>query len=86
MDRVALATKEQLSVAQRDHPRAQVEDPPTGALRVRMPIPVFDGNTATGPAICERCQREVGAMLVRVSSIFGLEADLEMLNGPWRVY
>jgi len=37
-------------------------------------------------AVCLECRERVGEIQVKVETIFGLEEDERMLNGPWRVY
>lgn len=43
-------------------------------------------DTYAGTALCARCHKPVGKLRVRVSTIFGIEEDEEVLNGRCRVY
>jgi hypothetical protein len=37
-------------------------------------------------AYCLGCKEQVGTIRVVVSTIFGIEEDERVLNGPWKVY
>lgn len=43
-------------------------------------------DTTTAPALTRCCGQRVGKMLVKFSTIFGVEEDNIVLNGRYRVY
>lgn len=43
-------------------------------------------NTIEAPAVCCACKEHVGTIVVKVSTIFGIEEDARVLNGRCRVY
>jgi hypothetical protein len=43
-----------------------------------------DTYEADAHALC--CRKRIGTILVRVSTIFGVEEDERVQGGPWRVY
>jgi hypothetical protein len=47
-------------------------------------IESHDTYAADATLLC--CKQRVGAMRVKVDTIFGIEEDERVLNGPWRVY
>ena len=40
----------------------------------------------TASCFCATCGTNLGTMVVKVSTIFGIEEDNRVLNGRWRVY
>lgn len=43
-----------------------------------------DTYVSDGVALC--CERYVGKLEMKVDTIFGIEEDERVLNGPWKVY
>lgn len=43
-------------------------------------------DTYRSDAMCHRCGAEAGVMRVKVSTLFGVEEDERVLNGPWKVF
>lgn len=70
----------------------RVEDEPCPVCRKPAPLLVrgvhqhrgHDVIEADAIALC--CDARVGRLVVTVDTIFGLEEDSRVLNGPWRVY
>ena len=48
--------------------------------------PNIEHDTVSGDAFCARCNEPAGRMVVKVQTIFGLEEDMAVLNGRFRVY
>lgn len=74
-----------------EHVIAETKCPECGAapLKVRgvHSHRVSDRNDAVeGRAQTLCCREDVGRILVTVDTLFGLEEDERVLNGPWRVY
>lgn len=79
---VALGTPAKLATA---HPKAELLPPPDD-LQVRLVSYVEGYDRYTGSALCLRCQRVIGPMVVIVSTLFGIEEDRQVLQGRCRVY
>lgn len=43
-------------------------------------------NTYLAIAVAQCCDKPVGRLEVTVETLFGIEEDRRVLNGPWRVY
>jgi len=68
-------------------PYAEVPEPCScGCDVVAGRDPVEDHDTITSRAWCPVCEAARGVLVVRVSTIFGLQEDRAVTDGPWRVY
>ena len=81
----SLARPGGLAAAMKECPGGRVVEAPDH-LSVRMVTrcETFDGWDGIG--VCTRCQRTVGEMTVRVSTLFGVAEDRAVLHGRARVY
>jgi hypothetical protein len=43
-------------------------------------------DTYRANAICDRCGHPAGTLRVQVPTMWGIEEDERVLNGPWKVY
>jgi len=58
----------------------------TDRLVVRGGEVTIGHDTYTAPCQCCDCDEIIGTLVVKVSTIFGIEEDARVLNGRYRVY
>jgi hypothetical protein len=47
---------------------------------------LVDDSAYEGEAYCNHCRTPIGEMRTEIATIFGIEEDERVLNGPWKVY
>jgi hypothetical protein len=78
--------------ATRPHEGAQAVDTSETCPTCSEPLRAFGGDTAhdydtySAAAFCLACRNRIGTIKVKVSTLFGIEEDIAVLNGRCRVY
>ena len=64
-----------------------LSDPSFGEFKIsgaHQFIESYDTYACDAIALC--CRQRIGVMRVKVDTIFGIEEDERVLNGPWKTY